>query len=86
MATEKYTLDEICDRAEQIYAEQIKHLVEPQENGKFIVIDIESGDYEVDADDIAAEDRLEERRPGCPGHLLKIGYKAAFTIGWGGNP
>ena len=86
MATEKYTIDEVCDRAKQIYEERIKCLVEPEHNGKFIVIDIESGDYEVDEDDIVAEDRLEERHPGCPGHLLKIGCEAAFTIGWGGNP
>ena len=81
----KYTVDEICDRGEKIYEEQIKHLVEPRENGKFIAIDIESGDYEIDEDDIAAEDRLNARRPGFEGFLGMVGYEAAFTVGWGGG-
>ena len=86
MSADKYTVDEVCALAQKIYKEQIKHLVEPQENGKFVAIDIESGDYEIDEDDIAAEDRLEERRPSCPGHLFRIGSESAFVIGWGGNP
>ena len=86
MSNEELTIDEVCDRAREIYRQKIKHLVEPQENGKFVAIDIESGDYEIDEDDIAAEDRLEERRPSCPGHLFRIGSESAFVIGWGGNP
>ncbi|MDE2844636.1 MAG: hypothetical protein OXN21_14835 [Chloroflexota bacterium] len=86
MHTEKYSTDEIRERAGKIYQQDIRHLVEPKHNGKFVVIDIESGDYEINEDDITAEERLEERRPGCPGHLFRIGYESAFAIGWGGNP
>jgi hypothetical protein len=84
VSTQEYTIDEVCDRGEQIYEEQIKHLVEPQENGKFIVIDIESGDYEIDEDEIAADERLYERRPDAVGYLGRIGCKAAYRIGFGG--
>ena len=84
MPSEKYTIDEICDRGEQIYEEQIKHLVEPQENGKFIAIDIKSGDYEINKDDIIATDRLRDRRPNAVGFLARVGCKAAYHIGWGG--
>ena len=84
MTTPKYSIDEVCDRGERIYAEQIKPLVEPQENGKFIVIDIESGDYEIDADSLAAEARLQERRPAAVGFLSRVGYESAYSIGWGG--
>ena len=63
MTTPKYSIDEVCDRGEKIYEERIKPLVEPQENGKFIVIDIESGDYELDDEMLVASDRLRERRP-----------------------
>ena len=85
MSMNDYTSEEICDKAEKIYSEKIKHLVEPEQNGRFIVVDIESGDYEIDEDDISAEDRLEERRPGYVGHLLKIGFESAFTVGLGGT-
>ena len=85
MAASEYTLEEICHRANKIYRERIQQFVEPEQNGKFIAIDIESGDYEIDEDDIVAEDRLEERRPGFAGHLLRVGYESAFTIGLGGT-
>ena len=83
MATEKYTTDEVCDRGEQIYAERIKRLVEPQENGKFIVIDIESGDYEIDEEHTDASRRMRERRPHSIRYAGKIGEEATYHIGWG---
>ncbi|MDE2778398.1 MAG: hypothetical protein OXI91_01805 [Chloroflexota bacterium] len=86
MHAEKYSTDEVRERASKIYENDIRHLVEPKHNGRFVVIDIESGDYEIGDDDITAEERLEERRPGCQGHLFRIGCESAFVIGWGGNP
>lgn len=85
MTTPKYSIDEVCDRGERIYAEQIKPLVEPQENGKFIVIDIESGDYELADDGMDASRRLRERRPQSVRFGAKVGYPAAFNLGWGGE-
>ena len=82
----KYSIEEVCGRGERIYEERIKALVEPQENGRFIVIDIESGDYEIDADSLAAEDRLQERRPDAVGFLGRVGYESAYNMGWGGGP
>ena len=61
----KYSKDEIADRAKKIYEDKIKAKVEPKENGKFIVIDIESGDHEVDQKMPVASRRLRERRPDC---------------------
>ena len=84
MATEKYTIDEVCDRGEQIYAERIKHLVEPEHNGKFIVIDIESGDYEIAENMLIAEDRLKGRRPEAVGFGARVGHGSAYDMGWGG--
>ena len=84
MSNEELTIDEVCDRAREIYRQKRKHLVEPQENGKFIVIDIETGDYEIDEDEIAADERLHERRPDAVGYLGRIGYEAAYRMGFGG--
>ena len=86
MTTPKYSIDEVCDRGERIYAERIKALVEPQENGRFIVIDIESGDYEI-ADLMSdASHCLKERRPDSVRFGAKVGYSSAFNLGWGGEP
>ena len=78
MSIENYTKKEICARGEEIYQEQIKPLVEPQERGKFVVIDIESGDYEIDRDPLAATRRLQERRPGSVQYTGRIGFPTAY--------
>ena len=83
MAKPKYSIDEVCARGEKIYEERIKSLVEPQENGKFIVIDIESGDYELDDEMLVASDRLRERRPDSVEYGGMVGYDSAYQIGWG---
>ncbi len=44
-----YNSKEITARGEAIYREQIRNLVETTEKRKFVVIDIETGDYEVAA-------------------------------------
>lgn len=80
--TQKYSIDEVCKRAEKIYSEKIKAQVEPQKNGKFIIIDIESGDYEVNERALVASRLLQERRPEAVGFLAKVGYGAAYRIGW----
>ena len=83
MTARQYSADEVCDRGAQIYAEQIKSRVEPQENGKFIVIDIESGDYEIAEEMLDASHRLRERRPDSVRFGGMVGYAAAYQLGWG---
>lgn len=81
MTTPKYSKDEVCDRGEEIYEERIKALVEPQQNGKFVVIDIESGDYEIGDDMLDASDRLQKRRPDSVQFGAMVGYESAYLIG-----
>ncbi len=80
MATPKYSIDEVCDRGEKIYEERIKLLVEPHETGKFIAIDIESGDYEIDEEMLAASRRLRVRRPDSLRYGGRVGYDSAYRI------
>ena len=78
MPREDYTKAEIVARGKEIYQEQIKPLVEPLEKGKFVVIDIESGDYEIDRDHLAATRRLQERRPDSVRYTGRIGFPTAY--------
>jgi hypothetical protein len=77
----KHTADEICRRGEEIYERHIRPNVESQHKGEFLVIDIESGDYMIDADDAEATERLLSRKPNAVVYGLRIGYPAAYRIG-----
>ena len=54
MPTLRIAEEEIDRRGEELYRERVRKLVETPENlGRQVVIDVETGDYEVDADGIA---------------------------------
>ena len=74
-------LDKHAEKSMAIYREKIRPLVYPQQKGRMLVIDPDSGDYEVDDSAIAATDRLRERRPDTLFFGIKIGYKASISFG-----
>ena len=81
MRYQDYKRGEVSELGRVIYEEKIKHLVEPMENGKFIAIDVESGDYEIDERMTNASFRLHDRRPNAVGYIGRVGYPAAFRLG-----
>ena len=80
MSIEDYQPGEISSLGEAIYQKKIKHLVEPYENGKFIVIDVESGSYEIDEQDVVASSRLRERRPNAVTYGVIIGCRVPYRL------
>lgn len=76
-----YTPEEVEARGEAIYEEQIRDRVEAENRGKFLVIDIETGDYEIDADDLRATMRALAKRPAAILYGLRIGYPTAYRLG-----
>jgi len=77
----RLTSDEIAERGEAIYAQRIRTRVEAGHQREFVVLDIESGDYEVDADDLAATERVLARRSNAVLYGLRIGSPAAYRLG-----
>ena len=74
MAYADYAPGEIRARGEAIYLEQIFPKLGQGEKGKFVSIDIESGDFEIDAEDPYAFQRLLERRPEGVFYGVRVGY------------
>ena len=70
---------EVESRGEAIYRERIRHLVEPHEKGKFVVIDIWSGDNEIDERDADASVRLLSRHPDALTWAIRVGYPTPYT-------
>ena len=71
-------MDEVDARGEAIYRDEIRHLVEPYENGKFVVIDTYSGDYEIDERDANASASLLIRRPEAMTWAVRVDYPTAY--------
>jgi hypothetical protein len=81
MAYANYSPHQVESRAREIYERQLRAKIEAGNHGKFVVIDVDSADYDVDADDLEATKRLLGRRPDAVIFGLRIGYPTAYTLG-----
>jgi hypothetical protein len=77
MLRTKYTTEDLGRIGTEMYHPQIRPYVMPQHKGTFLLVDIESGDYEIDVNDDSAEERLHARRPTGVFFGLRIGYTSA---------
>ena len=80
MSVTKYSPEEVAHLGNAIYRRDLRDKVMPQHKGQFLILDIQSGDYEIDADDLTAEERLRARRPDGIFFGLRIGYTSAYTL------
>ena len=83
--------DEIVKRGEEIYEEKLKASLEPSNNGKFVAIEVISGDYFVGDTIIEALEKGRTAYPDKLFHTIKIGFKGiykmsscikSFSYGW----
>ena len=80
-ARPRYTKEEFAQRGDALYEERIRSLVEERDEGKFVAIDIETGEHDVDADELAASDRLLARVPDAQVWLRRFGSRYVRRFG-----
>lgn len=76
----RYTPQDVESRGEAMYAQRIRDKVASEHKGKFLVIDVETGDYEIDADDLVATQHLLTTHPNAVIYGLRIGFPAAYRM------
>jgi hypothetical protein len=52
----------------------------PEDKGKFIAVDVDTGDFEMDPDDYTAVMRIRKRRPDGELFLARAGFPTAATV------
>ena len=67
-------------RAEEVYDRLVRPVLRPEDDGKYVAVAFEVGDFEIDADDFAATGRLLARRPGARLWLMRTGPSAAYRL------
>jgi hypothetical protein len=77
----RYSKEEFARRGDEIYERDLRPHIEAGNEGKFIVIDIEMGAYEIDADELVASDRLLARHPDAQVWLRRVGSRYARRFG-----
>ena len=77
----RYSKEEFARRGDEIYERVLRPTLERGNEGRFVAIDIETGAYEIDADELAASDRLLDRLPNAQIWLRRIGSRYAHRFG-----
>jgi hypothetical protein len=78
--TTKRTRDEIAKLGGELFERQIKPSLRPEDHGKFVAIDVDSGDYELNEDDYLAVTRLLDRKPAADSLLMRVGYPTTYKM------
>jgi len=81
MVRQTLTAEQIAERGDQIYRDRLQAAVESQHFGRFLIMDVLSGDFEIDDRDVSATSRLLQRQPDGLLYGLRIGHAAAYHLG-----
>lgn len=67
------SVEQIVPRGREIYEHHVRPGLEPEDEGAFVVIDVESGDYAIAVDEEEAFARVEARHQGGVFFFSRVG-------------
>ena len=83
MATTKrrYSKEEFARRGDAIYEKDVRPQLKADDEGKFVAIDIESGEFAIDADELKACLKLRKRIPDAQIWMVRVGFRFVHRFG-----
>ncbi len=76
----RLSLDELARLGAEVFERQVRPRLSAEDEGRFVALDITTGEYEVDDDDYTATERLRARLPEAEMWLERAGYPTAYQI------
>ena len=74
------TVSEVGRLGREAFERHVQPKLLAADDGKYVVIDVDTGEYEIDADDYEAATRLQDRRPGARLWIERAGRPTAYVI------
>lgn len=81
----RYSKEEFARRGEAIFEEKIRRGLKNRNPRHFVMIDIETGQFEIDADEDAASERLTARVPNAQIWMRRVGSRVSRRFGGRGD-
>ena len=72
--------EDVAIIGKSIYKKDLRPHMTDADKGKLVVIDVYSGDYEIDFDLIAAQLRLKRRQPDAFFYICRVGYRSTYRM------
>jgi hypothetical protein len=76
----KEQIAEIARKGQEAYERVVKPKLTPADKNKYVAIDVLTNEYEIDDDDYAAANRLQERIPNATIWTTQAGQKATYRM------
>jgi hypothetical protein len=81
----KYPKEVFAERGDAIFEKDIRPHLKPKDNGKFLAIDIETGAYEIGADELKVVKKLRKRVPEAQIFLRRTDSSILHRLGGRGR-
>jgi hypothetical protein len=81
----RHSKEEFARRGDAIYEKEVRPQVKASDEGKFAAIDIETGEFALDADELKACRKLRKRIPDAQIWMVRVGFPYVHRIGGGGR-
>jgi hypothetical protein len=76
----RYSKEEFARRGDHIYEKKVRPQLRAGDDGKFAAIDIESGKFAIDADELKAGNRLLNRIPDAQIWMVRVGHRSVHRL------
>ena len=77
----RYSKEEFARRGDSIYENDVRPQLKADDEGKFVAVDIETGMYEIDVDELEAGNRLRARIPEAQIWMVRVGSRYVHRFG-----
>ena len=76
-----YTTEEVVRLGREIYERKVCAQGEASHDGEFVVVDVTTGAWEIDEDDVVASERVQAKNPDTVLYFARVGRRAAYRLG-----
>ena|ERR1051325_7528322 len=77
----RYSKKEFARRGDALYDSKVRPHLSAAAAGKFVALDIETGEYEIHSSEITAGDRLRKRLPEAQIWMVRVGSRYLHRFG-----
>lgn len=79
----QYSKAEFARRGDEIYETKVRRALKEGDRGKIVAIDVNTGEWEIDKNEMVAASRLEERLPNAQIWIVRVGSRYVRRFGAG---
>jgi hypothetical protein len=78
--------DVVVRRGQAYYDQRLRDRLEPEHKGKFLALNVETGEYEMDSSEMTVIERANARWSPNVTYIMRIGHPAAHRLGFRVKP